>query len=51
MFSIKEILNSKEFQNEAPRKLKHIVRKVNREAERSKDLREIQKDDQKKNAA
>ena len=50
MFSVKEILNSKEFQKEAPRKFKHIVRKVNQEAER-KDLQQTRKDNQKKSAA
>lgn len=52
MDSLKEILNSIEFQKEAPRKLKHIVRKVNREAaRRGKDLREVQKDARKQTAA
>lgn len=50
MFSIKEILNSKKFQREAPPKLKHIVRKVNQEAERKK-LEQIRKDAQKQSAA
>lgn len=50
MFSIKEILNSKEFQREAPPKLKHIVRKVNREAER-RDFQKTKKENQKKSAA
>lgn len=50
MNSIKEILNSKDFQKKAPRKLKHIIRKVNRESDR-KRLREIQKDQRKKDAA
>lgn len=50
MFSIKEILNSKRFQSEAPQKLKHVVRKVNRDKER-KDLQQKRKEDQKKSAA
>ena len=50
MFLVKEIFKSKEFQKEAPRKLKHIVRKVHRETER-KNLQEVRKDNQKKNVA
>lgn len=50
MFSINEILNSKKFQTEAPAQLKHIIRKVNREAER-KNPEQNRKDNQKKNAA
>ncbi|MBX7172648.1 MAG: hypothetical protein K1X72_16890 [Pyrinomonadaceae bacterium] len=50
MFSVKEILQSKQFQNEAPSQLKFVIRKVHRETDQRK-VKSIQKANQPKKVA
>lgn len=52
MFSIKEVMQSKEFQKDAPEKMRFLVPKVLREIERGKrQPNQQQKEIKKKNAA
>ena len=50
MFSVKEILQSKQFQKEAPPQLKFVIRKVHRETDQRK-VKSIQKANQPKKVA
>lgn len=52
MFSIKEVMQSKEFQKEAPEKMRFLVPKVLREIERGeRQANQKKKEIKKKNAA